>query len=189
MERLPAVELRPRRDPGALRLSANYWRPLSFDTFRLIYVVFGDEPLPYHLFSLAVHLASVVLVYALGWRLTKSRLGAAVAALVMAVHPGGFESITWIASLNSAALPLALAGWLAFTRAPSMPESTAARNWWLAASLGLAVVALAYRESVAGIVVAMLLWYSVVERRERLRERETQILAGRTSPSSWSTCS
>ncbi|MBK8560917.1 hypothetical protein [Candidatus Amarobacter glycogenicus] len=48
----------------------------------------------------------------------------------------------------------------------------------MAASLGLAVVALAYRESVAGIVVAMLLWYGMVERRERLRERETQILAG-----------
>ena len=167
----------PGADPGALRLSANYWRPLSFVTFRLIYVVFGDEPLPYHLFNLAVHLASVMLVYALGWRLTKSRLGAAVAALVMAVHPEGFESITWIASLNSAALPLALAGWLAFTRAIDA-ESTAARNRWLAASLGLAVVALAYRESVAGIVVAMLLWYGMVERRERLRERETQILAG-----------
>ena len=54
--------LDPGADPGLLRLSANYWRPLSFLTFRVLYIVAGDHTLPYHLFNLTAHLAAVVLV-------------------------------------------------------------------------------------------------------------------------------
>jgi hypothetical protein len=156
----------PGGDPGLLQLSANYWRPLSFLTFRLLYVVAGDHPLPYHLFNLAVHLAGVVLVHRLAHRLTGKSFGAAVAALVMALHPAGFESITWIASLNSAALPLALASWLAFMHAVDTDSGSAHRGW-LAGSWLLMVLALAYRETSAVVVVAMLAWFVFCGRGER----------------------
>jgi hypothetical protein len=156
---------------GALRLSDDYWRPLSFLAFRGMYAVFGGAPLAYHLFNLGVHLAAVALVYALALRLMRNRAGALAAAAVMALHPAGFESIAWISSINSAGLPLALGAWLAFAHAIEQPPGERARG--LALACGLAVAALAFRETADVIIAAMLLWYVLVPKRQHLRERAT----------------
>ncbi len=161
----------PWADPGKLELSLHYWRPLSFLTFRALYPLFGAHALPYHLFQLGVHCASVVLVYFLALHLTRSRLAAAVGATVMALDPAGLESIGWISALNSAALPAALGAWLAFIHATREPGRI---DWrWVAFSLVLEAVALGYRETVVVITFAMLLWYLGCERREHLRDRRT----------------
>ena len=99
----------PSASAGILQLSRDYYRPLSFLTFRAMYAIFGAEPLPYHLLNLGIHFASVVLVFELTRRLVDGRLAPVIAAVVMALHPAGGESITWIASVNSAGLPIAIA--------------------------------------------------------------------------------
>lgn len=165
----------PGADPGLLRLSETYWRPLSFLSFRVLYPVFGDSPMPYHLVLLAVHFAAVVTVYFLARRLTRSIGAAGLAALVMALHPAGFESVAWISAINSAALPLALGGWLAFAKAA---EGDVLRVRWLASSLVLVALALAYRETAIVVIAAMLLWYLAVEAQGRWRERKTLVLVG-----------
>ncbi|MGB4863508.1 MAG: glycosyltransferase family 39 protein [Tepidiformaceae bacterium] len=167
----------PGADPGLLRLSDTYWRPLSFLSFRVLYPIFGDSPMPYHLVMLGIHFASVVLVYFLALRLTRNRGGAAVSALTMALHPAGFESVAWISAINSAALPLALGGWLAFTKAVDSAPGRL-RHRWLAFSLVLVAFSLAYRETAVIIVAAMLLWYLLVEVRGTWRTRRTLTLAG-----------
>ncbi len=167
----------PGADPGLLQLSANYWRPLSFLTFRLVYPVFGDHPLPYHLLMLGIHLASVVLVFQLAVRLTKSQAGAAVATLIFALHPAGFESVAWISAINSAALPLALGGWLTFERAVRS-ETVEGSHRALVVSVVLMALALAYRETVIVIVAAMLLWYLVAEVRGEWRSKKALLLVG-----------
>jgi hypothetical protein len=73
----------PSADPGVLQLSQDYWRPLSFLTFRAMYSIFGGDPLPYHLLNLGIHLASVVLVFELTRRLVDGKVAPVVAALVM----------------------------------------------------------------------------------------------------------
>lgn len=161
---------------GALQLSTYYWRPLSFLSFRGIYALFGDHVLAYHLFNLSVHLAAVVLVYALTLRLVRTRPAALVAAAVMALHPAGVESIAWISSLNSAGLPFALGAWLVFIHATEGPVHPP-RVRWLASALALGVVALAFRETSDVILAAMLLWYALVAVRGRWRERETLLAA------------
>lgn len=161
----------PWANTGELRLSADYWRPLSFLAFRGMYALFGGDSLPYHLFNLASHLVTVVLVYALALRLTRNRAGALVAAAVMAVHPASFEAITWISSINSAGLPYALGAWLAFAHAIERPAGERRRGFTLA--FALAVVALAFRETADVIIFAMLLWYLLVPARSALRQRET----------------
>ncbi len=165
----------PGADPGVLILSANYWRPLSFLLFRVTYEVAGENPLPYHLVNLTIHLAGIAVLYALALRLTKSALGAAVAALVFALHPAGVEAITWISALNSAALPLVLGSWLALAIAV---EDSTARRGPLVASLVLLALALAFRETAAAIAGAMLVWYILVPARTRLRDPATWVIAG-----------
>ena len=167
----------PGADPGLLQLSENYWRPLSFLTFRLAYPVFGNHPMPYHLLLFAIHCCSVVLVYLLAVRLARSQAGAAVATLVFALHPAGFESVAWISAINSAALPFALGAWLAFERA-AKSESSGGRQRALVLSIVLAALALAYRETAIVILAAMLGWYLLVEVRADWRRRETLILVG-----------
>ena len=165
----------PSADPGVLQLSANYWRPLSYLLFRVTYVVAGDNPLPYHLVNLAIHLAGVVVMYVLALRLTKKELGAAVATLIFAVHPAGFESITWIAALNSAALPFVLGSWLALAIAVDGPSL---RRRPFVTSIILLAAALAFRETAAAIAGAMLIWYVAVPGRTRLGAVSTWIVAG-----------
>lgn len=165
----------PNADPGVLQLSANYWRPLSYLLFRVTHVFAGDNPLPYHLVNLGIHLAGIAVIYALAHRLTRNELGAAVAAFIFAVHPAGFESITWIAALNSAALPLMLGSWLAFAVAVDGP---AFRRTPFAVSLLLLAAALAFRETAAAVAMAMLIWYVFGPARQRLTERSTWLIGG-----------
>lgn len=90
-------------------------------SYRLLVPVFGDQVLGYHLVLLAIHYASVALVWLLAKRLNGEQLVAAVAAMVFAVHPAGIEAVTWISSLNSVGLPLSLGAWLAFVVAVERP--------------------------------------------------------------------
>lgn len=90
-------------------------------SYRLLVPVFGDQVLGYHLVLLAIHYASVALVWLLAKRLSGEQLVAAVAAMVFAVHPAGIEAVTWISSLNSVGLPLSLGARLAFVVAVERP--------------------------------------------------------------------
>jgi len=168
----------PSASAGILQLSRDYYRPLSFLTFRAMYAIFGAEPLPYHLLNLGIHFASVVLVFELTRRLVDGRLAPVIAAVVMALHPAGRESITWIASVNSAGLPLAIAAWLAFLPATETARPRSRRLAWLAASVALTVGALLFRETAAVITLAMVLWYVQVPARGRWIDRDTWLLSG-----------
>ena len=102
-----------------------HYIPITWMTLGLDYVLWGMNPRGYHLTSLVLHAANAVLFYLLAYRLldfgfaplpprplrsgegkTSSGqigrsgvslpLGAAVAALLFAVHPLRVESVTWI---------------------------------------------------------------------------------------------
>ncbi len=161
-------------DPGQLLLARDYWRPLSFLSFRGLYAIFGGSPLGYHLFNLAIHLAGIVIVWLLARRLTRRTIGVAVATFVFTVHPAGVESITWISAINSAALPFALAGWLAFIIAVDV--ETRSNRWrWHAPALFLIAVALGFRETSAVVLPALVLWYLLVPSRDRLGSWRTYL--------------
>jgi Tfp pilus assembly protein PilF len=81
--------------------------PLTWMTFGLDYLVWGMNPLGYHLTSLLLHAANAALVYSIVQRLIvvgsdealaqdrSVRLAAACAALVFGVHPLRVESVAW----------------------------------------------------------------------------------------------
>lgn len=152
----------------ASEVSKDHWRPLSWTYFRVQYQFFGDEPIGYHLTSFAAHLAGIVMVWLLARRLVKDTAGVAIATLVFAVHPAGFETVTWISALSLAAFPLALAGWLAFIVAVQAPEP-ARRRRYHALALALFAAALLNRETAIAVFPAMGLWYLLVHQRASLR--------------------
>lgn len=161
-------------DTAGSEIAADHWRPLSWTWFRVQYVVFGEDPLGYHLTSLAAHLAGVWMVWLLARRLSFHPLGVAAATLAFAVHPAGFESVTWIAALSLVGFPLALGGLLAFMAAAELPGGRKPCLYH-AVALFLITAGLLNRETVVAVFPALGCWYLLVGRRASLRERRAYL--------------
>jgi hypothetical protein len=98
--------------------SPNY-RPLYFATLWLGNVFWPGAPLGYHLFSLALHIATTVLLLAAIPRLLPgtSPLAAGVGACLFAVHPVHSEAVAWITPFTHLmATALVLASYLVHYR-------------------------------------------------------------------------
>jgi protein O-mannosyl-transferase len=111
--------------------------PLSSTLEWVLWRVFGDHTLPFHVVSIALHLASAFLL----WRLL-ARLGLRLAwlgALLFLVHPLAVESVSWISELkNTLSLPLlllCLLFWLDYDERPRPAVYSAALLFFLAALL------------------------------------------------------
>ena len=72
------------------------YRPVATLSYYLIYAIVGLNPLGYHLFSVILHLANVVLVYLLVNLILKDRPTALVAGLLFACHPALTEAVDCI---------------------------------------------------------------------------------------------
>lgn len=157
------------RDP-AMPFTRDFWRPLSFLYFLLTEPVFGGRPLPYHLVNTAIHLTAAALVWVLARKLDPRSMVAGAAVVVFALYPGSTEAVSWISSVNSAALPIMLGSWLLFLSATREPE---ARWRHLAAAAVLFAIALMFRETAVTVLAPLALWYVLVQRRGQWREPRT----------------
>ncbi len=77
----------------------NYYRPLQFSSYWLVYRLAGADPAAFHLFQLVLYAATVWLVYRLGRELLQNELAAFAGALLWALHPLHVEAVAWIAAL------------------------------------------------------------------------------------------
>ena len=135
------------RDPHGLyqfwftSRALDYW-PVTSTSFWLEWRVWGLHPLGYHLTNLALHLSTVLLLWAVLRRLRIP--GAWVGALLFAVHPINVESVTWIAERkNLLALLFYLGSILWFLK----------ERYWL--SLGLFALAMLSKGSVATLPIVL----------------------------------
>jgi protein O-mannosyl-transferase len=145
---------------------SGHWIPLTWLTLGADYVVWGMNPLGYHLTNVLLHALNGVLLFVLARRLLAramptvpppaSELGALVAALAWALHPLRAESVAWVTErrdLVSGAF--ALLGVLAYV---TMTERQGAdRRRWLALALAAFVAALASKSIVMGLPIVLLL--------------------------------
>ena len=94
--------------------ATNYYRPLMTFSFLVLWKIFGPLPFGFHLFSLLMQCAVVLVMFYAGRRLFLDDRIALFAALLFAVHPIHTEAVAWIAALPDleAAFLLLLTLWL-----------------------------------------------------------------------------
>lgn len=78
---------------------ANFFRPLQFACYWILYRLGGPNPATFHLLNLLVYAVSVALVYWLARRLLKNDIVALAGALLWALHPVHVEAVAWISAL------------------------------------------------------------------------------------------
>lgn len=160
-------------DPAAV-VAYNPARALLLLIFAVEWRLWGADPLPFHVTSIAVHLAACALVAALTRRMMRGRLppgnpqarrldGASLApfaaALLFAVHPLFVETVTYIASRSSSlATVFYVSTVLAFSRYRDAQARRAPAARWYAATLGMMVLAVATKEIAATLPAALLLF-------------------------------
>jgi protein O-mannosyl-transferase len=123
-----------------------HWTPLTWLTLSLDYVMWGLNPVGYHLTSLLIHSLNALLCYVLAYRLLELgfgsgahpgdlRLAATVAALFFALHPLRVESVVWITERRDVLMgTFAFSTLLAWLRAArSGADGRLARRWYWAA--------------------------------------------------------
>ncbi|MGH7356042.1 MAG: tetratricopeptide repeat protein [Candidatus Rokuibacteriota bacterium] len=141
-----------------------HWIPLTWLTLGFDYVVWGMRSGGYHLTSLAFHAANAGLAFATARRLLAAAgrrdpdaaevgFGAAVAALVWAIHPLRAESVAWVTERRDVVSGfftlLALLAWLRFC-------ADGGRRWYRW-SLAAFAAALMSKAIVVGLPVILLL--------------------------------
>ncbi len=136
--------------------------PLSYTTFWLNHAIDGLEPLGYHLVNVALHATGAILFYQ-----CLKRLGlraAAFAAALFALHPLNAESVAWVTERkNVLSAALAMGAVLLYLRyddaafAAAPPAATTERRRLWAGALGLFVLALLAKTSVAVVPAALFL--------------------------------
>ena len=77
----------------------NYYRPMMTLTYLVLWKIFGDSPLGYHLLNILLNALVVMCVYFVGRELLQSHWAAFAAAAIFAVHPVHTEAVAWIASV------------------------------------------------------------------------------------------
>lgn len=128
-----------------------HYMPFTWLSFALDHALGRMDPWGYHLASLLLHAANAVLVYLIARRLlavalstaVDTRAGAAVAALLFALHPQRVESVAWIsdrATLLCAAFYLLAV--LAYLRAAGAPDGRRRMGWGAASLVAFAAALL-----------------------------------------------
>ena len=145
-------------DPSGI----GYYRPVIKASFRATYALARANPLPYHAVNILFHgVAALALVLVL--RRFTSPLAAAVGASLFAVHPSTVEAVAIVTSRSDvfagAFLLLALEAFLRWR------ESS--RGGWLAAALGMSLLAFGSKES--SLFLPLLLGVGALVRGERPR--------------------
>jgi len=148
-----------------------HYIPVTWMTLGLDFVVWGMNPVGYHLTSLLIHSASACVFYLVAVRLLRAasptiedggvglRLGAAFAALLFSVHPLRAESVAWVTErrdvLSGVFYLLTVLAYLRFAETHGRGRPGA---WlWYLGSLGLGALALLSKSIAMSLPLILLL--------------------------------
>ena len=100
------------------------WHPLTWISYMLDFSLFGGNPGGQHLVNVALHLASVLLLFFALSRMTRQPWRCALVAAIFAVHPLHVETVAWISErkdvLSTFFEMLALLLYLRYTAKPGV---------------------------------------------------------------------
>jgi hypothetical protein len=138
---------------GAGEVHSGYYRPLVLLSFSLDKAMFGDQPLGYHLHSLAWHLLAVVALVAVLKDLVGEGAGLA-GATVFALHPVQSECVAWISARNDLMAAALCLGCIAVLQG----RGRSRLRWWLGVTLACAAVLSKESALLLPLLVAVLDW-------------------------------
>jgi len=92
---------------GPYKFSSNYYRPVQYLSYAVLYRLFGSEPLGYHIYKIVSHLVVCWLVFWISWGWLQDYTVALYGALLFAVHPGNTEAVSWISGITDTTCALA----------------------------------------------------------------------------------
>lgn len=123
---------------GLTTIQASNWHPLTWWSLMLDAQIWGVSPFGFHLTNLLLHMANVVLIYWLFWRMTLHRGASFLIAGLFAIHPAHVESVAWITErkdvLSLCCGLLAVHQYLTWAFRPGLLQMLAV-GFWLALSL------------------------------------------------------
>lgn len=73
----------------------SFYRPLQGFLYLIVFQIFGQSTLGFHLLNILIHAANALLVYSLGLKLNFKKNASLLAALIWAVHPMHTEAVTY----------------------------------------------------------------------------------------------
>ena len=148
-----------------------YYRPLFVAWSMLNYTLFGLRPWGWHLGAVLLHVAAVLAVFWLAWKLGLEYWTAALTALIFALHPIHIEPVTWVSAASDTMVTtfaaLAFVAFLNGRDPQSNPEKTKKRTSWWIASLALLACALLTKEMavVFSALVGIYAWLNPTEKK------------------------
>lgn len=106
----------------------NFYRPLQFAVYWLLYRANGPNPGVFHFFQIILCAGTAWLVFQVGRELSGNDLAAWGGALLWALHPQHVETVTWISALPDAgAAYFGILAFLLFLRAEKSGKASWAR--------------------------------------------------------------
>ncbi len=143
-----------------------HWIPITWMTFGLDYVLWGMNPLGYHLTNLIVYAASAAALYFMTLLVLRKattldgaalRIGAIAGTLFFTLHPLRAESVAWVTERRDVLSGLFF--FLTITAYLKMSDARGRRrSWLLAGALGLYVLALTSKASVMVLPAVLILF-------------------------------
>lgn len=148
-----------------------HYSPLAWLTYALDYLLWGLDPLGYHLTSLVLHTASAVAFYLVALRLLRAalpaaaayprrlQLSASIAALLFSIHPLRVEAVAWATARLDVLCGFVylLAVLVYLRREQDSPAGTPIRRRRYWTCLGLFVLALLSKSMAVTLPAALLL--------------------------------
>ncbi len=136
---------------------AGNWHPLTVASHMFDVQLFGLNPAGHHLTSLLLHLANVLLLFAVLRRMTGSPWRSAAVAALFAIHPTHVESVAWIAERKDLLCGffwmLTLAAYLRYASAPA-----AGRYLLVVAGLAASLMAKPMAVSLPAVLLLLDFW-------------------------------
>ncbi len=135
----------------------NFYRPLQFACYWILYRIGGPNPALFHLLNLLLYAVSVLLVYRVARALLAHEFVSLVGALLWALHPVHVEAVTWISALPDVGFAFfALLAFLCFLRAEHYAE---ARRIYHVPAVLLFFIALFFKEMALSFTILLFAYW------------------------------
>lgn len=144
--------------------AGNYYRPLHYFSYWVIYRLAGPHPAAFHLPQILLYAATAWIVYAIARELVHREVAALAAAVLWVLHPQHVEPVAWISSLPDVGCGFFYLGalWL-FLKA----ESERGRSGHWAAALALFFALLFKEMALSFPLLLVAYWYFLGDRADK----------------------